>query len=140
MNPPKKLKILLLIWTIYLVLSLIIPIVLVFEFMKDAIFGSLTNGLVVLYAIIFIVVFALQIAFIKHLRKLWKGTTSNDLFLRVMAGLQLLSFPFGTALGVGTYIILHDIEVRTYLNHGVAPMTKEKLLADIEELKHGNSR
>ena len=76
---------------------------------------------------------------VKTCNTLWHGNNKGDLALNVFAGFGLLSFPIGTLLSIATFMIMRDSEVKTYLNKGTPPMTKEELLRQVNALKEKTS-
>ena len=85
------------------------------------------------------VIILLFLAFGAYLLKicydLWHAKSNAEFPLRIFAVLGLLNIPLGTILGIFTLKLLGSNEVKTFLNKGEPPMTKEKLVSEINQLK-----
>lgn len=116
MQRPQKLTILLIFWFISGIIGLIgaaiiaIAIGLLFGYELEGKHPNiLIRDLIILTLVLLISFLELKVTY-----NLWKGHDSSRL-LKILAILSLLSIPFGTALGIATFLILRSQEVKTFL-------------------------
>jgi hypothetical protein len=76
------------------------------------------GALIVLGWVLFVLVEAFGVLYLVSGARLAQGRSRT--FSMVVAALDCLSFPFGTALGVWTLITLSDVEVRAVYEGGAA--------------------
>lgn len=137
MKIPTNLKIILIIWSILgLIYITVIGGILLIGFFQ-LIIGKSPNPFpfnIIVYLIVFIALL-LGIYLLKVCYYLWHGQSNAQFPLRIFAGISLLNIPFGTVLGIATFIILSRIDVETFLNKGKPPTTKENILNEISKLK-----
>ena len=137
MECPRKLRVVLWVWIVLLGVWVAVFGGIFLILVYRLVMGLQENPLGIDLALL-VIVSALTwvgVYLIKKCLGLMKGERRSDLFLRIVAGLNLLQIPMGTALGIVTFVVLGDSEVKIFLNNGELPMTKERLIEEVERLK-----